>query len=173
MITLVGLEVNHVLILAFEVKMKTLYIKIHSTWIIHETAHVGVILICIKILNMHNLINWLEIPASDFSRAVTFYKTLLQVEMTESEVYGTKMAFFPSDNEHVSGAVVQGEDYKPSIGGVLIYIHGGRDLQDVLNRVMPAGGTVLVPKTQISPEMGYFALFIDTEGNKLGLHSMA
>lgn len=120
---------------------------------------------------IHNLINWFEIPATDFSRAITFYKKILELEIKESEIFGTKMGFFPSDGKNVSGAVVQGEDYKPSADGVLAYLNGGADLQTVLDKVESNNGRIIVPKTQISPEMGYFALFIDTEGNKMAVHS--
>jgi len=121
---------------------------------------------------MNNLINWFEIPATDFERAVTFYKTVLGTPIEETEMFGTKMGFFPSDGKNVSGAIVQGADYMPSAEGVLVYLNGGNDLQPVLEKVEAAGGKVIVPKTQISPEMGYFGMFIDTEGNKMAVHSM-
>lgn len=86
-------------------------------------------------------------------------------------MFGSKMGFFPSDGKNVSGAIVQGSDYKPSMEGATLYLNGGSNLQVVLDRVEKFSGQVIVPKTQISPEMGYFAMFIDTEGNKLALHS--
>ena len=118
-----------------------------------------------------NLLNWFEIPASDIGRAKEFYQQVLGHSLNEVELFGTKMAFFPTDGAHVSGAIVQGEDYTPSSQGVLAYLNGGDNLDHSLSKVEAAGGTVIVPKTQISPEMGYFALFIDTEGNKMALHS--
>lgn len=121
---------------------------------------------------MKNLINWFEIPATDFKRAVSFYKAILKVEIKETDLFGTKMGFFPTDGTNVSGAIVQGEDYKPSTNGILAYLNGGNDLQTVLNNVETNRGKILVPKTQISPEMGYFGIFIDTEGNKMAVHSI-
>jgi len=121
---------------------------------------------------MENLINWFEIPATDFSRAVTFYKTILGLYIKETEIFGTKMGFFPMDGKNVSGAIVQGEDYKPSTNGVVAYLNGGKDLQTVLDKVENNNGKVIVSKTQISPEMGYFGMFIDTEGNKMAVHSI-
>jgi len=121
---------------------------------------------------MENLINWFEIPATDFSRAVTFYKTILVLDIKETEMFGTKMGFFPMDGKNVSGAIVQGEDYKPSTNGVVAYLNGGKDLQTVLDKVENNNGKVIVSKTQISPEMGYFGVFIDTEGNKMAVHSI-
>lgn len=120
---------------------------------------------------MENLINWFEIPAMDFSRAATFYKAIFGFNIKEAEMFGTKMGFFPTDGTNVSGAIVQGEDYKPSTDGILAYLNGGNDLQTVLDKVELNNGTIIVPKTQISPEMGYFGMFIDTEGNKMAVHS--
>jgi predicted enzyme related to lactoylglutathione lyase len=121
---------------------------------------------------MENLINWFEIPATDFKRATSFYKGILGLEIEETEMFGTKMGFFPSDGTNVSGAIVQGDDYEPSMNGVVAYLNGGSDLQNVLNKVETNNGKIIVPKTQISPEMGYFGMFIDTEGNKIAVHSI-
>lgn len=121
---------------------------------------------------MENVINFFDIPATDFSRAVSFYKAILGLEITETDMFGTKMGFFPNDGTNVSGAIVQGADYKPSTDGVVVYLNGGQDLQTILDKVVPNNGKVIVPKTHISPEVGYIGMFIDTEGNKIGLHSV-
>ncbi|QJB32166.1 VOC family protein [Chitinophaga oryzae] len=121
---------------------------------------------------MENVINFFDIPATDFSRAVSFYKAILGLEITETEISGTQMGFFPSDGKNASGAIVQGADYKPSADGVLVYLNGGHDLQTVLDRVASNNGKVIVPKTHISPEVGYIGMFIDTEGNKMAVHSI-
>lgn len=120
---------------------------------------------------MENLINWFEIPATDFNRSVKFYKQILDADIQETEMFGMKMGFMPTDGTNVSGSIVEGEGYTPSMDGAVIYLNGGNDLQNMLSRVEGAGGKVIVPKTQISPEIGYFAMFIDTEGNKMALHS--
>jgi predicted enzyme related to lactoylglutathione lyase len=121
---------------------------------------------------MENLVNFIDIPATDFSRAVSFYKAILGLEINETDMFGTKMGFFPTDGTNVSGAIVQGEDYKPSTSGVIIYLNGGSDLQVVLDKVTSNNGQVIVPKTHISPEVGYIGMFIDTEGNKMAVHSI-
>lgn len=120
---------------------------------------------------MKNFISIFEIPSLDFSRAVSFYKAILDIEIEEIEMDGITMGLFPSDGNNVSGAVIRGDEYKPSSDGVVIYLNGGNDLQLILNKVEANKGKVLVPKTQISPEMGFYTHFIDTEGNKLGLYS--
>lgn len=121
---------------------------------------------------MENLISWFEIPATDLNRAVSFYKAILRLDIKETEMFGTKIGLFPTDGTNVSGAIVQGKDYKPSTDGVTAYLNGGSDLQTVLDNVENNNGKVIVPKTQISPEMGYFGMFIDTEGNKMAVHSI-
>jgi predicted enzyme related to lactoylglutathione lyase len=121
---------------------------------------------------MQNLINWFEIAVKDLTRAKKFYGTILGVELKEVDMFGTKMAFFPSDGQNVSGSLVQGDDYTPSTEGSLIYLNGGSNLETILSKVEAAGGKIFVPKTQISPEMGYFAIFMDSEGNKMALHSI-
>lgn len=82
---------------------------------------------------------------------------------------GTKMGIFPADGP--SGAVVNGDDYTPAENGTLVYLNGGEDLNVALNKIAGLGGNVLVPKTHIGDGMGYFAIFTDTEGNKIALHS--
>lgn len=121
---------------------------------------------------MENLINWFEIPANNFKRAVAFYKSILDIEIHETEMFGTNMGFMPSDGKNVSGAIVQGDGYVPSAEGATLYLNAGEDLQIILDKIPANNGKIVVPKTQISPEMGYFAMFIDTEGNKLALHSI-
>ena len=120
---------------------------------------------------MKNLISIVEIPATDFSRAVKFYQTILTVSIEEVDMDGIQMGVLPSDGETVNVVLVRGNDYKPTTDGAVIYLNTGNDLQPTLDKVEQNGGQVIVPKTEISPEMGFFALFIDTEGNRLGLHS--
>lgn len=120
---------------------------------------------------MKHLISIVEIPTSDFARAATFYQAILGVNIEEVNMDGVQMGVFPSDAETVNVVLVKGNDYKPSMNGPLVYLNAGDDLQITLDKVEHNGGKVVVSKTEISPEMGFFAMFIDTEGNKLALHS--
>jgi predicted enzyme related to lactoylglutathione lyase len=120
---------------------------------------------------MPNALNWFEIPATDIKRAVKFYSTILDVDLEVLEpMPGFQMAMFPAE-DGVGGDIVQGEGYTPSTEGSIVYLDGGEDLAVALAKVEGAGGQVLVPKTDIG-ENGFFAYFLDTEGNKVGLHSM-
>jgi predicted enzyme related to lactoylglutathione lyase len=120
---------------------------------------------------MSNAVNWFEIPALDFERAEKFYNTIFAIELVPMEgMEGFQMGMFPAE-DGVGGGVIQGEGYTPSAEGALVYLNAGDDLNVVLGRVEAAGGQVILPKTSIG-ENGYFAFFKDSEGNRLGLHSM-
>lgn len=127
-------------------------------------------------MSMKNAISWFEIPATDLDRATTFYEAIFGVSMIPVEMPGIQMRMFPvEDMQCVGGAIVATTDefHQPSASqGVLIYLNGNPDLQTILDKVEGAGGKVTMPKTEISPEYGYMALFTDTEGNRIGLHSM-
>ena len=117
-------------------------------------------------------LSWFEIPAIDIARARKFYETIFEVELEFMDLGVLKMAVFPHGN--IGGAVVQHpEFYLPSDKGILAYLNADPDLDVVLARVKAAGGEVLISKRQISPEHGYMAVFLDTEGNRLALHSNA
>jgi|SRR5690554_2118390 len=120
---------------------------------------------------MNNLISIVEIPTAEFSRAVKFYQSVLSVNIEEVDMDGTQMGVLPNEEGTVNVCLVKGDDYKPTTDGTVVYLNAGNDLQPMLDKVEQNGGQVIVPKTEISPEMGFFALFIDTEGSKLGLHS--
>lgn len=124
-----------------------------------------------KTEHMNNLVSIVEIPVADFTRAVTFYQAILNVRIESTDMQGTQMGIFPNDEGTVNMVLAKGPDYKPTTEGTVIYLNAGKNLQGILDKIEPNGGKVLVPKTEISAEMGFFALFTDTEGNKLGLHS--
>lgn len=120
---------------------------------------------------MKNLISIIEIPTEEFSRAVAFYQAILDISIEEVNMDGTQMGVFPSDGETVNVALVKGSDYKPSMVGTIVYLNAGNALKVIIDKIESNGGKIIVPKTEISPEMGFFAMFADTEGNKLGLHA--
>ena len=117
-----------------------------------------------------NYVTWFEIPAIDFYQAVEFYQIIFGISMEQNTLGPNSMAFFPTTSG-IGGAVVAGSGYIPSDSGSLIYLNGGDDLNKVLDKVEKAGGRIIMPKTLISEESGHFAVFIDSQGNKLALHS--
>ena len=123
---------------------------------------------------MTNAISWVEIPVDDFARAKAFYGSIYNYEMNEMAMEGTKMGILPHDQEKgVGGAIVHGENFRPSRDGVKVYLNGGNDLSQVLDKVEAAGGRVILEKTMIAPEMGYYAALEDTEGNEIRLFSQS
>lgn len=119
---------------------------------------------------MNNAINWFEIPATDFERAVGFYRTLLGQDIRKGEFMGVPHGFFPADEDGVAGAIVAPPDAAPSTAGPLVYLNAGQSLGAIVARVEPAGGRLVLPETSIG-EQGAIAIFVDTEGNRIGLHA--
>jgi predicted enzyme related to lactoylglutathione lyase len=117
---------------------------------------------------------WFEIPASDIKRAKAFYENIFDVELAFMDLGDNfKMAVFPGDMESVSGAVIYNPNfYHPNDSqGPLLYLNANPDLQIVQDKIEAAGGKVTIPKRQISPDHGYMAVFLDSEGNRVALHS--
>jgi len=122
-----------------------------------------------KFTALKDYVTWFEIPAYDMLRAKAFYDHVYGVTMETSHVGEFAMAFFPTDTG-IGGAVVQGPGCLPNDTGALLYLNAGADLELLLGRVAEAGGRVVMGRTLISENAGWFALFIDTEGNRLALH---
>jgi predicted enzyme related to lactoylglutathione lyase len=118
-------------------------------------------------------VHWFEIPVTDFERARRFYSTLFDFDMPERAMGPNRMGFFLHDRGGIGGAILEGPGYAPSEVGARVYLAAEPDLAPVLARVEPAGGAVLMPKTEVAPGLGFFALLRDTEGNVVALHSMA
>ncbi|HEX4372869.1 MAG TPA: VOC family protein [Puia sp.] len=120
-------------------------------------------------------ISWFEIPTADIDRAQKFYETIFDMQMIPLDNPHIQMRLFPIENmEDVGGSIVFNKDfYKPSeADGPLVYLNANPDVQIILDRIEAVGGKIAVPKTQISPEYGWMAIFIDSEGNRVGLHSI-
>lgn len=119
---------------------------------------------------MHNPIQWVEITTTDLERAKDFYGKVFNLEFQLSEMPEYKMYMFGMPNAIGSaGALVQDNVNKPSTDGTVIYF-SCKDLSIELERAEKEGGKILIPKTDIG-EFGVFAQIMDTEGNRIGLHS--
>lgn len=123
---------------------------------------------------MKHAIDWFEIPTADLERACAFYEKIFEFKLQPMTLANRlRMAMFPvNPAESVGGALCHHpEFYTPSQTGTLVYLNADPDLAAVLGRVEKAGGKIVVPKTQISPEYGFMAVFLDSEGNRVALHS--
>jgi predicted enzyme related to lactoylglutathione lyase len=127
-------------------------------------------------MTFKNAISWFEIPAIDLNRAQTFYETIFNIQMIPLDTQNFQMRMFPIEDmmNGIGGAISKAEGfYQPSAtDGTLVYLNANPDVQNVLDKIEAAGGKIIVPKTQISPEYGYMAVFVDTEGNRIALHSV-
>ena len=127
-------------------------------------------------MEYNNAISWFEIGSSNLDRATKFYETIFNISLIAMDLENIKMRMFPitAMENGVGGALVDSAGFhKPSAtDGPLIYLNGNPDVQDILDKIPAAGGSILVPKTAISAEYGFIAVFIDTEGNRIGLHSV-
>ena len=121
---------------------------------------------------MANLINWFEIPVVNLDRAVNFYSAVFSYSsMHIMDLGDLKMAIFPMEGDGVGGALCMHESYIPGRDGAVIYLNANPDLSIPLSKIESSGGKVIMQKKQISPEVGYMALFLDSEGNRVALHS--
>ena len=121
-----------------------------------------------------NAISWFEIPTTDLDRATKFYETIFDITLTPLDTQEIKMRMFPlEDMMGVGGAIVDsGGFHRPSsTDGPLLYLNANPDVQNVLDKVEAAGGKIIIPKRSIG-QYGFMAAFIDTEGNRIALHSI-
>jgi len=123
---------------------------------------------------MNKLISWFEIPALDLNRACAFYENILAVTLNRGDMGPASLAVFPYDRDSATGGCVMTiPGFKPSIEGSVVYLDAGNSLDTVLARIVPAGGSVLLPRTELPGNMGVYAQFHDTEGNRVGLYATA
>ena len=120
------------------------------------------------------MVGWFEIPVHNMDRAKAFYENVFKVELAIHDFGGVLMGWFPFDEKKpgATGTLIKEKSYVPSQEGTLVYFVS-KDVQNELDRIEASGGKIIQQKTQISPEHGYMAVFIDTEGNRIALHSNA
>jgi uncharacterized protein len=121
-----------------------------------------------------NVVGWFEIPVSNMERAIKFYESVFGYNLERHKFDGFDMAWFPyADKPGSPGSLVCDKKfYKPSQDGVLIYFSSpAENLENELSKVEPAGGKVLMQKKLITEEIGFMGIFLDTEGNRIALHS--
>ena len=120
-----------------------------------------------------NVVVWFEIPAAKFLRAVVFYEKLFGVSLQQEKMGINEIAVFPYDQANaISGCVMSGPGYAPGKDGAVVYLNADAGVDAVLANVEGAGGEVLLGKTALPPGMGFFAHILDSEGNRVGVHSL-
>ena len=124
---------------------------------------------------IRNMVTWFEIPVENMERAISFYETVFNVKLTRYTSGPAQIAAFPLIEKVPGspGSLVLSPNFgSPSSNSTLMYFNAGSgDLQNELSRVEAAGGKILQEKTLITKENGYMAVMLDSEGNRIGLHS--
>ncbi|MFB6318734.1 VOC family protein [Saccharicrinis sp. FJH54] len=125
-----------------------------------------------------NPVVWFEIYVNDLNRAKTFYETVFNLKLSEMPMPDTgenmQMLFFPADMEsknRASGALIKMEGFEAGGNSTIVYFMS-EDCSIEEARIANAGGTVFKPKMSLG-DYGSMVLAIDTEGNMIGIHSMA
>ncbi|HEU5079860.1 MAG TPA: VOC family protein [Opitutaceae bacterium] len=119
---------------------------------------------------MSNTLCWTDIPVLDLDRAIAFYAGVLDAKIEKQpSLHGKSFGLLPGFDSGVSGCLCEGPQ-KPSQDGPLIYLSVNGRLEGALLAVAANGGKILEPKHQIGP-FGFRAIILDTEGNRLALHS--
>ncbi len=139
-----------------------------------------------KVSYVKQKLRWFEIPARDFHRATVFYYKVFGMQIDELELNGIKHGIFKLGEGQVKGAIIDNGDTEIK-GGPVLFFDGSPSLSELESRIIANGGQILVSKTLIKNEttegdsvlpenfidgsrLGYFAYFLDTEGNKMGLY---
>ena len=120
---------------------------------------------------MMSLCAMFEISVEDFNRAKKFYESLLEIKITEINVLDTQIGMFPMEEYINWGCISKCDQHKPSKDGTLIYLNADNNITGMLEKIKSAGGEILTPKTKLSDQFGFIAIFLDTEGNRIVLHS--
>ena len=115
-----------------------------------------------------NALNFFEIPTHDLERAVAFYQTVFNCQFRMGTSGESRLAMFVVDG--MTGALLHHESRKPQHNGTVVYLDAGGDFDGCISRIAQAGGKVVVGKTDLG-RPGYVALFHDTEGNVVGIHT--
>ena len=114
---------------------------------------------------------WFDIPVRDLDRAIRFYSAVLGTELKKEQAGpGVSMATLPHADGFVGGCLLQNADARPSESGPLLYLNAYGRLDEAVKAVEMHGGRVLLSRHSIAP-FGFRAIVLDSEGNRLALHS--
>lgn len=118
-----------------------------------------------------NSVGWFDIHVSNLDRAKKFYETVFNIQLFDLPMEWGKQSLFPYDQEspNISGALVEKADMTLNSNNTVVYFET-EDCVTEEKRIEQAGGKIVRPKMSIG-EFGFVSMFIDSEGNTIGLHS--
>jgi len=121
-------------------------------------------------MSTSNTICWVDIPVANLDRAIRFYSAVLGAKVAKESVPGFEFGLLPHAQSNVSGCLCQTEDNRPSAQGPLVYLSVEGRLDDAIQTARESGGRIVQDKHQIGPH-GHRAIIVDSEGNRVALHS--
>ena len=121
---------------------------------------------------MTNPIVWVDIPVKNLNRAMRFYSAVLELTLKKEEFTTLSIGLVPQGAGEVGVCLFpySEEDHQPSLHGPLIYLNCEGRLAEALEEVDNCGGRVLKGRHSIGG-MGWRAIVVDPEGNRIALHS--
>ncbi|QLE84944.1 VOC family protein [Shewanella sp. Scap07] len=121
----------------------------------------------------HTPLVWGEIPVADMARATAFYQQHFDVEFKHQDSDDMQMAIIATqDPQAASVGLVKHPMMQPSGDGSVVYLHLSEQLSPLVAKLTQAKVNIVLPVMPINDgECGYIALFVDSEGNKVGLWS--
>ena len=119
-----------------------------------------------------NLVNWFEIPVTDMTRARKFYSSVFGQELSEANMPGIEMAMFPwiQGAPNTAGCLIKSEFLQPSPNATAVYFMCN-DVAETAKKIEENGGKIITPKYSLG-DWGFAGHFLDSEGNRMGLHSV-
>lgn len=119
---------------------------------------------------MTNTIVWADIPVTDMDRARKFYAAVLKADI-ELMPGMEDVALLPMEPGDASGDLVKSDNAKPGAGGITVYLDSKGDPEGMIERAVGAGGQLAMPVTDMGEMVGFIGFFIDSEGNRVGVHA--
>src|SRR5262245_28212074 len=119
--------------------------------------------------SIHNRAVWFDIPVAELDRAATFYHALLKIPV-HKEQFGEFKFCVLDHKEGNGGCLVLKPEEISANAGILVYLNVDQRIQDAVVQAEKHGGKILEPVKSIGPH-GFRAVILDSEGNRLALHS--
>lgn len=120
---------------------------------------------------MANQVVWVDIPVLKLDRAIRFYSAVIGTQVQKLEYPGGAIGTIPHKDNESGGCLYVSEEVKPSADGPLVYLNVHGRIDEAVEAVEPSGGKILKAKESMGP-FGFRAIILDTEGNRIALHSM-
>jgi uncharacterized protein len=120
---------------------------------------------------MANTIVWADIPVADMDRARKFYSAVLETPVELMDGANGDVALLPMEPGDASGDLVKSDRAQPGAAGITVYLDSKGDPQGMLDRAVAAGGKIAMPLSDMGETVGFIGFFIDSEGNRIGVHA--